>query len=109
MHFSIIEKVQEPNEASFPAACEVKTMPIYEFYCSECHTIFNFFSKTVNTGKKPLCPGCKKVKLDRRMSAFATLRNQTEQEDMPLPDFDEAKMEKAMHFLEKEANPQSYM
>ncbi len=78
-------------------------MPIYEFYCSKCHTIYNFFSKTINTQKRPLCPRCKKVKLDRQMSAFATLRNQTEQEDMPLPDLDEAKMEKAMHLLAKEA------
>jgi hypothetical protein len=28
-------------------------MPIYEFYCEDCHTIFNFFSKNVNTTKKP--------------------------------------------------------
>ena len=78
-------------------------MPIYEFYCHKCHIIFNFFSKTVDTRKKPLCPQCKKTKLDRRMSAFATLQGRAEQEDMPLPDLDEAKMEKAMHLLSKEA------
>jgi hypothetical protein len=37
------------------------------------------------------------------MSAFATLQGRAEQEDMPLPDLDEAKMEKAMHLLSKEA------
>ena len=78
-------------------------MPIYEFYCSKCHTIYNFFSKTINTQKRPLCPRCKKIKLDRQMSAFATLQGRAEQEDMPIPDLDEAKMEKAMNLLAKEA------
>ena len=46
-------------------------MPIYEFYCADCHTIFNFFSRTVNTRKSPLCPRCGKRTLDRQVSAFA--------------------------------------
>ncbi len=78
-------------------------MPIYEFYCLECHMIFNFFSKSVNTKKRPLCPRCGKIKLDRRMSVFSTLRNRVEDDDMPLPDIDETKMERAMALLEKEA------
>jgi putative FmdB family regulatory protein len=77
-------------------------MPIYEFYCPECHMIFNFFSKSVNTEKRPLCPRCRKIELDRRMSVFATSRNRGE-EEMPLPDMDETKMEKAMDFLTREA------
>ncbi len=78
-------------------------MPIYEFYCPECHTIFNFFSKTVNTEKRPTCPRCQKIKLDRCMSVFSTSRNRGEEEDMPIPDLDESKMEKAMNLLSKEA------
>jgi len=27
-------------------------MPIYEFYCKDCHTIFNFFSRSVNVAKE---------------------------------------------------------
>lgn len=77
-------------------------MPIYEFYCRECHMIFNFFSKSVNTRKAPVCPRCRKIKLDRRMSVFATPKNRSEDDEMPLPDFDESKMEKAMSLLEKE-------
>jgi hypothetical protein len=36
------------------------------------------------------------------MSAFATPLNRGEEEDMPLPDLDETKMERAMNLLAKE-------
>lgn len=78
-------------------------MPIYEFFCPDCNMIFNFFSRSVNTDKRPLCPRCSKVKLHRRMSAFAMLKNRGEEEDMPLPDIDESKMEQAMNLLAREA------
>jgi putative FmdB family regulatory protein len=78
-------------------------MPIYEFYCPECHMIFNFFSQSVNPEKRPPCPRCRKTHLDRRMSVFATPRARAEEEDMPLPDLDESKMEKAMNVLMKES------
>lgn len=78
-------------------------MPIYEFYCEACHMIFNFFSASVNTRKRPLCPKCGKVKLVRRMSVFANPKNRGENEDdIPMPDLDESKMEKAMGLLERE-------
>jgi putative FmdB family regulatory protein len=78
-------------------------MPIYEFYCRDCHMIFNFFSNTINTEKRPMCPKCKKIKLERQMSTFAISRNRGEEEDMPMPDMDEAKMEQAMNVLASEA------
>ncbi len=79
-------------------------MPIYEFYCKKCHMIFNFFSSTINIDKKPICPKCKKTKLERQMSKFATLkRNGEEKDEMPMPDMDESKLEKAMNMLAKEA------
>jgi len=77
-------------------------MPIYEFYCPKCHTIFNFFSKTINTDKRPLCPQCHKTQLDRQISIFAMSRNRGEEEDMPMPDLDESKMESAMNLLGRE-------
>lgn len=79
-------------------------MPIYEFYCQNCHMIFNFFSRSVNTEKKPMCPKCKKTELDRQMSLFASPRTRGEEEDMPVPDLDESKMEKAMNLLAREAD-----
>ena len=33
-------------------------MPIYEFYCPDCNTIFNFFCRRIVTDKKPACPKC---------------------------------------------------
>ena len=80
-------------------------MPIYEFYCKDCHTIFNFFSRSINTEKRPDCPRCGKRKLDRQMSIFSTGRNLKEgDEETPMPDMDESKMEQAMNLLAKEAD-----
>ena len=79
------------------------TMPIYEFYCKDCHWLFNFFSSTVNTDKQPLCPKCRKRKLKRQMSVFASPRSGDEEPDMALPDMDETKMEEAMGMLAREA------
>ena len=79
-------------------------MPIYEFYCRKCNTLYNFFSRSVNTEKIPSCPRCKKVKLQRRMSVFAKISQKSEgaaPEEMA--GFDESKMEKAMEMLAREA------
>ena len=65
--------------------------------------IFNFFSGSVNIEKRPDCPKCRKTKLDKQMSTFATVRNRGEEEDMPMPDMDESKMEQAMNLLTREA------
>jgi putative FmdB family regulatory protein len=78
-------------------------MPIYEFYCPDCNTLFNFFSKTINTSKKPSCPRCRKRKLERQMSAFAFTGKARETEDGEDLPFDESKMEKAMQMMESEA------
>jgi len=78
-------------------------MPIYEFYCKECHMIFNFFSNAINTEKRPICPKCRKIELERHMSVFASPRGQEGEDDMPIPDMDESKMENAMNLLAREA------
>ncbi|HTZ40696.1 MAG TPA: zinc ribbon domain-containing protein [Syntrophales bacterium] len=79
-------------------------MPIYEFYCRKCNTIYSFFSRSVNTEKIPFCPSCRKVKLQRRMSVFAKISPKKEDVDSgDLAGFDEAKMEKAMEMLTQEA------
>ncbi|MEN6468327.1 MAG: zinc ribbon domain-containing protein [Smithella sp.] len=80
-------------------------MPIYEFYCKQCNTIYNFFSKSVNTVKIPTCPKCKTARLTRQMSVFAAITGSGKDEatDDPLKGFDESKMEKAMMQLAAEA------
>ena len=78
-------------------------MPIYEFYCDRCNTIFNFFSRSVNTTKRPKCPQCKENILHRRMSAFSVTGRAKEagaMDDLPV---DESKMEQAMQMLAGEA------
>lgn len=80
-------------------------MPIYEFYCQKCDTIFNFFSKSVNTEKVPSCPKCKGFQLRREMSIFANIsRRKDEEAGGDMPPIDEAKMEKAMTMLASEAD-----
>lgn len=78
-------------------------MPIYEFYCENCNTIYNFFSKSVNTEKIPFCPHCKTIKLKRQMSVFATISGGKDEAANDMPPIDEAKMEKAMAMLVDEA------
>jgi putative FmdB family regulatory protein len=74
------------------------TMPVYEFYCADCHAIFNFFSRRVRTDKSPDCPRCNKPGLKKLVSSFAISRNLQEQEN-GMPDLDESKMEQAMMTL----------
>ena len=83
---------------------EGEIMPIYEFFCEDCNTIFNFFSKTVNTRKKPKCPKCKTKTLARQMSAFAFTGKAKEGDDLDDLPLDESKMEKAMQMLAGEAD-----
>ena len=78
-------------------------MPIYEFYCGDCNTIFNFFSRTVNTSKKPKCPRCRKKTLSRQMSPFAISGRASEEGDLDDFPMDEARMEKAMQALAGQA------
>ena len=79
-------------------------MPIYEFYCPDCNTLFNFFSRTINTSKKPTCPRCQQRTLERQMSAFAFTGRAKESDDAEDLPFDEGKMEKAMQMLAGEAD-----
>ncbi len=75
-------------------------MPIYEFYCRPCHTIYSFFSRKVAPGATPPCPRCNTA-LSRQVSSVAYLRHGTSGEgdnddslgDLPI---DEQRMEQAM-------------
>jgi putative FmdB family regulatory protein len=79
-------------------------VPIYEFYCADCHTVYSFLSRTVNTTKQPKCPRCGRADLERRMSRFAISKGQPEggQEDDGPMGPDEAKIERALEQLAAE-------
>ena len=86
-------------------------MPIYEFYCSDCHRIFSFLSRSVNTEKQPPCPRCSRARLTRRVSSFAISKGRKEEPAKPAesdlpglpPGMDEARLEQAMATLSREA------
>jgi putative FmdB family regulatory protein len=75
-------------------------MPIYEFYCPDCHTVFSFFSSTIDTAASPDCPRCGRKGLGRRPSRFAALKGgaKTDESEEPSPfgDLDDERMERAM-------------
>jgi putative FmdB family regulatory protein len=48
-------------------------MPIYEFYCPDCDTLFNFFSSRIDTDSRPDCPRCGRKELGRRPARFAAI------------------------------------
>ncbi len=79
-------------------------MPIYEFYCPDCHTIFNFFSRRIDTETLPGCPKCDRETLSRQVSMFSVTGRAREpggEDDLPV---DEAKLERAMETLSREAD-----
>lgn len=81
-------------------------MPIYEFYCQDCHTVYSFFSLRINTEKLPSCPKCARPRLERQASVFAVSRNLAEDQAGDGPDLsgmDEAKLERAMEMIAREA------
>jgi putative FmdB family regulatory protein len=81
-------------------------VPIYEFYCADCHTVFNFLARRPNTKKRPACPRCGRPKLDRKISRFAVSKGRSEsrEHDEPAAGLDEAKLERAMAEMAQEAD-----
>ena len=79
-------------------------MPLYEFYCADCHVIYNFFARRVDTQTRPPCPRCQRPELERKVSLFSISRGRSEGDagDDGLPDFDEQQLEKAMASMEGE-------
>ena len=85
-------------------------MPIYEFYCQDNHTIYQFYAKTLAQGKLvPKCPDNPKFKLRKLVSAFAVTKGGKSDEPAAPPagagagdSAEDARMEAAMGAMEKE-------
>jgi putative FmdB family regulatory protein len=78
-------------------------VPIYEFYCGDCHRIYSFLSRRIDTEGRPACPGCGRSTLQRRASSFAISKNRPETgEGETPPDLDEDRLERAMSALAAE-------
>jgi hypothetical protein len=83
-------------------------MPIYEYYCPENHTIYQFYAKTLAQGRlTPRCPDNAKFKMRKLLSGFAITSG------AKAPEFDakpaaagdtaeDARMDAAMSAMEKE-------
>ncbi len=80
-------------------------MPIYEFYCRTCNTIYSFLSRSIQPDKRPACPRCGQRKLEKQMSLFAATGHAKEEGGDTEPDLpiDESRMESAMDALAREA------
>lgn len=79
-------------------------MPIYEFYCDDCHRIYRFLSRRIDTTKRPACPRCGRAGLSRRPSTFAVSRGlEKRAEADPMGDVDEAALERAMAEIASDA------
>lgn len=53
-------------------------MPIYEYYCTDCHQRLNLFFRTFTAASEsePSCPNCGSVQLRRLVSRVAVLRSE---------------------------------
>ena len=79
-------------------------MPIYEFYCCDCHRIFSFLSRRVGPSRRPPCPRCDRPRLERRVSRFAISKGLSAPDQDGLPEIDEARLERALASMAGEAD-----
>lgn len=80
-------------------------MPIYEFYCRDCHRIYNFLARRLNVEAAPACPRCGRPQLEKRLSRFAIgRRRETATEDSAgASGGDDAAIESLLGELEQQA------
>ncbi len=76
-------------------------MPIYEFYCEACHTVYSFLSQRVDSEVVPACPTEEDHQLQRKPSQFATISSSDQKlgDDEMIPGVDEDRLERAVDQL----------
>jgi len=88
-------------------------MPIYEFYCPDNHTVYQFLARSLAYGGKvPCCPDDPNFRMEKRVSKFAFIKGTAEPVgNDPFGNLDDHQMEALMADMEKdmggmdEANP----
>lgn len=71
-------------------------MPIYEFYCPDCHAIYSFFSRRVDADAGPPCPRCACLALERQVSLFTVSKNRSSNGNDGMAGIDEDRLESAL-------------
>jgi len=86
-------------------------MPIYEYYCPDNHTIYQFYAKTLAQGQTvPKCPHNPAFRMQKIMSSFAVTGRAKEKSEKAAgaPEgaggdpAEDARMEAAMNAMERE-------
>lgn len=80
-------------------------MPIYEYYCPDNNTIYQFFAKTLAQGRKvPPCPDNPKFRMEKIVSAFAVTKGAKEPAAAPdgAGSGEDARLDAAMQAMESE-------
>ena len=77
-------------------------MPIYEFYCQENNTLYQFLARSLAyRDRVPTCPDNAAFKLEKRVSQFAVIgRAKEEIANDPFAGIDDAQMESLMADME---------
>jgi hypothetical protein len=92
-----------PNAARIPNSL---FMPIYEYYCPDNHTIYQFYAKTTAQGQTlPACPANPKYRMKKLVSAFAITSgggSDEATEQKAAAEGEDPRMEAAMNSMEKE-------
>lgn len=85
----------------------VSSMPIYEYYCPDNHTIYQFYAKTLAQGRIiPRCPDNPSHRMEKLLSTFAVTSG-ARSEDPSAPTVpgeaaDDPRMAAAMNAMERE-------
>jgi hypothetical protein len=84
-------------------------MPIYEYYCPDNNTVYQFYAKSLAQGETiPLCPANPKYRMQKMVSGFAITKGGSSDEPPPAGPGDgagseeDAQMEAAMAAMEGE-------
>lgn len=77
-------------------------MPIYEFYCPQNNTMYQFLARSLSyRDLTPTCPDNPEYVLEKRVSQFAVIgRAREESGDDPFAGMDDSQMEKLMTDME---------